>query len=166
MVWFSARCGTGPAGAAEHNNGKEFSSSLAFVQRHFRLGGSASHTQGIGLARRDVVGGFGGAGLGPLTVLGEVDHIADRDQAGVTLGQLTGFVEGDVLATRGVNLKATYGYFDQNLDVPEDQRVRLRFGVELFPVAFLRAAAFYTADLWIPQAPTPDRVSAELHAYF
>jgi hypothetical protein len=163
---FFAAVSNGTAGAAENNNGKEFTSTLAFVQRHFRLGGSASHNQGIGLARRDVFGGFGGAALGPLTVLGEVDHIADRDQAGTTLGQLTGFVEGDFLARRGVNLKATYGYFDQNLDVPEDQRVRLRFGVELFPVAFLRAAAFYTADLWIPQAPTPDRVSAELHVYF
>jgi hypothetical protein len=163
---FFAAVSNGTAGAAENNNGKEFTSTLVFVQRRFRLGGSASHNQGIGLARRDVFGGFGGAAFGPLTLLGEVDHIADRDEAGTTLGQLAGFVEGDVLATRGVNLKATYGYFDKSLDVPEDQRVRLRFGVELFPVAFLRAAAFYTADLWIPQAQTPDRLSAELHVYF
>jgi hypothetical protein len=161
-----AAVSNGTAGAAENNNGKQFTSTVVFVQRRFRVGGSASRNQGTGLARRDVLGGFGGAALGPLTVLGELDHIANRDQAGATLGQLTGFVEGDVLAARGVNLKATYGYFDQNLDVPEDQRVRLRFGVELFPVAFLRAAAFYTADLWIPQAQTPDRVSAELHVYF
>jgi hypothetical protein len=163
---FFTAMSNGTAGAAENDNGKQFTSTLAFVQRRFRLGGSASRNQGAGLARRDVLGGFGGAALGPLTVLGEVDHIADRDQSGTTLGQLTGFVEGDLLAARGVNLKATYGYFDKNLEVPEDQRVRLRFGVELFPVAFLRAAAFYTGDFWIPQAQTPDRLSAELHLYF
>lgn len=165
-VSFFVALSNGTAGAAEGNNGKQYTSTLALVRRHFRLGGSASRNQGLGLARRDVYGGFGGVGVGPLSVLGEVDQIAERLPTGGELNQLAGFVEGDFLATRGVNLKASYGYFDQNLDVPEDQRVRVRFGLEMFPVAFLRAAAFYTADLWIPQATTPDRVSLELHLHF
>lgn len=163
---FFVALSNGTAGAAEGNDGKQYTSTLAVVRRHFRLGGSASRNEGAGLARRDVYGGFGGVGIGPVSVLGEVDQIAERLPTGATLNQLTGFVEGDYLAVRGVNLKASYGYFDQNQDVPEDQRVRLRFGLELFPVAFLRAAAFYTADLWIPQAATPDRVSLELHLHF
>ena len=163
---FFVALSNGTAGAAEGNDGKQYTSTLAVVRRHFRLGGSVSRNQGTGLARRDVYGGFGGVGIGPLSVLGEVDQIVERLPTGGTLSQLAGFVEGDYLATRGVNLKASYGYFDQNLHVPEDQRVRLRFGLELFPVAFLRAAAFYTADLWIPQAATPDRVSLELHLHF
>ena len=163
---FFAAVSNGTAGAAENNNGKELTSSLVYVHHRFRLGASASRNQGTGLARTDVYGGFGGVALGPLTLLGELDHIADRDQADTTVGKLAGFVEGDLLARRGVNLKVTYGYFDQNLGVPNDGHVRMRFGVELFPVAFLRAAAFYTADMWIPQAHTPDRVSVELHAYF
>jgi hypothetical protein len=163
---FVVALSNGTAGAAEGNDGKQYTSTLALVRRRFRLGGSASRNGGAGMARRDVYGGFGGVGMGPLSVLGEVDQIAERLPAGGTLSQLAGFVEGDFLAARGVNLKASYGYFDQNLDVPEDQRVRLRFGLELFPLAFLRAAAFYTADLWIPQATTPDRVSLELHLHF
>jgi len=156
----------GTAGAAEDNNGKQFTSTLAIVKRPFRLGGSASRNEGNGLARRDVFGGFAGFAVGPLSVLGEVDQIAERVQSGTELKQLAGYVEGDFLAAKGVNAKVTYGYFDKNLDVPEDQRVRLRFGLELFPVGYLRAAAFYTADLWIPQATAPDRVSLELHLHF
>ncbi|MBI2535520.1 MAG: hypothetical protein HYW06_00780, partial [Gemmatimonadetes bacterium] len=147
-------------------NGKQFTSTLAIVKRRFRLGGSASRNEGNGLARRDGFGGFAGFAVGPLSVLGEVDQIAERVQSGAELRQLAGYVEGDFLAARGVNAKVTYGYFDKNLDVAEDQRVRLRFGLELFPVGFLRAAAFYTADLWIPQANAPDRVSLELHLHF
>lgn len=163
---FFVAMSNGTAGAAEDNNGKQFTSTLAIVKRAFRLGGSASRNEGVGLARRDVVGGFAGFALGPFSVLGEVDQIAERVQSGAELKQLAGYVEGDFLAAKGVNAKVTYGYFDKNLDVAEDQRVRLRFGLELFPVGFLRAAAFYTADLWIPQANAPDRVSVELHLHF
>lgn len=163
---FFVAVSNGTAGAAEADNGKQFTSSLAIVRRSFRLGGSASRNEGVGAARRDVYGGFAGFAVGPLSVLGEVDGIEERVQSGAKRTQLAGYVEGDLLAARGVNVKATYGYFDQNLDVAEDQRVRLRFGLELFPVVFLRAAAFYTADLWIPQASAPDRVSLELHLHF
>lgn len=156
----------GTAGAPEDNNGKQFTSTLAIVQRRFRLGGSASRNEGGRLARRDVFGGFAGFAVGPLSVLGEVDQIVERRPSGEDLKQLAGYVEGDFLAAKGVNAKVTYGYFDKNLDVAEDQRVRLRFGLELFPVGYLRAAAFYTADLWIPQATAPDRVSLELHLHF
>lgn len=159
----------GTAGAAENNDGKQLTGSVILVRRRFRLGGSASRNQGAGLERRDVVGGFAGAVLGPLALLGELDRIVERSQVGSTVRQrrqLAGYLEGDLLAARGINAKLTYGYFDQNLDVPEDQRVRLRVGLELFPVAFLRAAAFYTGDFWIPQAATPDRVGLELHLYF
>ncbi len=156
----------GTAGAAEDNDGKQMTSTLAIVRRHFRLGGSASRNQGSGLARRDVVGGFGGFAAGRLTLLGELDRITERSASGLALRQLAGYVEGDFLATTGVNAKVTYGYFDKNLDLAEDQRVRLRFGLELFPNGFVRVAGFYTADLWIPQAKTPDRLSLELHVHF
>ena len=163
---FFVAMSNGSVGAAENNNGKQFTSTLAIVKRPFRLGGSASRNEGTGLARRDVFGGFAGFAVGPVSVLGELDQIAERAQSGAELKQLGGYLEGDLLAARGVNAKVTYGYFDQNLDIPEDQRVRLRFGLELFPVGYFRAAAFYTADLWIPQARAPDRVSLELHMHF
>lgn len=163
---FLVAVSNGTAGAAENNSGKQYTSTLAVIRRRLRLGGAASRNEAPGLARRDIYGAFGGTSVGPVSVLAELDRITDRPQAGPDLRQLAGFVEGDWLAAKGVNAKITYGYFDKSLDVPNDQRVRLRFGLELFPVGFLRAAAFYTADLWIPQAATPDRVSVELHLHF
>jgi hypothetical protein len=154
----------GSVGAAENNNGKQFTSTLAIVKRPVRIGGSASRNEGA--VRRDVFGGFAGVALGPVSLLGELDQVTERGPSGADLKQVAGYVEGDFLAAKGFNAKVTYGYFDQNLDIAEDQRVRLRFGLELFPVGFLRAAAFYTADLWIPQATAPDRVNLELHLHF
>jgi len=163
---FFVAMSNGTAGAAEDNNGKQFTSALAVVRRPFRVGGSASRNEATGAARTDVFGGFAGLAVGPVSLLGEVDQIVERVRADSTVKRLAGFLEGDFLAAKGVNAKVTYGYFDKDLDIPEDQRVRLRFGLELFPVGYVRAAAFYTADLWIPQATTPDRVSLELQLHF
>jgi hypothetical protein len=102
-----------------------------------------------------------------LVLLGEFDRILDRGIAGTSLEQFAAFVEADLLIARGINAKATYGWFDKSRAIAEDERVRMRLGLELFPVGFLRAAAFYTADIWIPQATTDvDRVSLELQLHF
>ncbi|HEX9580272.1 MAG TPA: hypothetical protein VF970_04125 [Gemmatimonadales bacterium] len=157
----------GSAGAADGNDGKQVTSSAALVFKYFRIGASASHNELDGPARRRVFGGFGGARLGPLALLGEVDRVEERSAAGVTLEQDAAYVAGDLLVTRGLSAKVTYGYFDQSRAIPEDERVRWRFGLEFFPVGFARLAAFYTADIWIPQATTDvDRVSLEFHLHF
>lgn len=166
LSWFVALT-NGTVGAAEGNDGKQVTSSVALTFRHFRVGASASRNQGAGLARRDVVGAFGGFGVGRLAVLGEVDQIMDQPATGPELEQIAAYVEGDFLLAKGINAKATYGWFDRSRAIAEDERVRMRFGLEFFPAGFLRAAAFYTADLWIPQATTDiDRVSVELQLHF
>jgi hypothetical protein len=154
----------GEQGGVESNSGKQFTSTAQVVTRHVRLGASASRNEGV--ARRDVVGGFGGLGLGPVAVLGEVDLIRDRTPT-ATLERLTGYVEADWLVTRGVNAKVTYGYFDGNLDVDEDHRYRMRFGLELFPRAFVQLSGFYILEENIPQATDDlDRGLLELRLFF
>jgi hypothetical protein len=166
LSWFVAVT-NGAAGSAEGNDGKQVTSSAALVFKYFRLGASASHNEDEGPAWRRAFGGFGGLRLGPLSLLGEVDRIEERSSAGVTLEQDAAYVAGDLLITRGLNAKVTYGYFDKSRAIAEDARVRWRFGVELFPVGFARVAGFYTADVWIPQATTDrDRVSLEFHLHF
>lgn len=166
LSWFVALT-NGSVGTAEGNDGKQVTSSLALTFRHFRIGASASHNEAAGAARRDVAGAFGGFGVGRLAVLGEFDWIEDKPATGPAVEQLAAYVEGDFLLAKGINAKATYGWFDKARAIAEDERVRMRFGLEVFPSAFLRAAAFYTADLWIPQATTDiDRVSVELHLHF
>lgn len=166
LSWFLALT-NGSAGGAEGDNGKEVTSSAALVFRDFRIGASVSRNERPGPARRDVLGVFGGLRAGPLVLLGEFDRIWDRLDTGQTLEQLAAYLEGDVLLARGVNAKVTYGWFDKSRAIPEDERVRARLGLEVFPASFLRAAAFYTADIWIPQAATDvDRVTVEFHLHF
>ena len=157
----------GTQGASEIDNGKQVTSTAALVLPYLRLGASASRNQGASGARRDAFGGFGGIRAGRLTIMGEVDRVRDRLSTGTVVEQDLAFIEGDLLATKGVNAKVTYGYHDRNRAVAEDQRFRMRFGLEVFPVQFIRLAAFYNLLEDIPQALNQqDRASLELHVHF
>jgi hypothetical protein len=51
--------------------------------------------------------------------------------------------------------------------VVEDQRIRMRFGLETFPVSFVQVSGFYTVVEDIPQVTTDrDQVSLEVHLHF
>lgn len=151
----------GSAGAAENDDGKQVTSSAAVVFRRFRLGASASLNDQTG-TRREVVGGFGGVSVGPVVLLGELDYVRDKPATGDTTRQLVAYGEADWLVVRGLNAKVTYGWLDPDMDVPENERIRARFGLEFFPVPFLRFAGFYTLLDDIPQATTDlDRWSVE-----
>lgn len=113
-----------------------------------------------------MAGGFGGMSVGPLAVLGEVDYIRSAPNVGAALRQLAAYAEADVLARRGVNLKATVGYFDPNLDLDSGRQIRSRFGVEVFPAPFVRLAAFYTLLDYTTAATDLDRVGVEAHVHF
>ncbi len=156
----------GTASAAENDNGKQLSSNAAVIFRHWRVGISAARNS-TAENRRDVVGSYAGVGFGSLTLLGEVDYLRDAPAQGDAVRQIMVFGEADILLTRGLNAKVTYGYLDKNLDVAEDQKVRARFGLEFFPVAFVHFASFYTMLADIPQATSDiDRWSIEGHLLF
>jgi hypothetical protein len=160
----------GNSSSAENDNQKQFTTSAAYINRHFRLGGSYSHNSDAD-SKRNIAGGFGGFALGPLAVLGEVDYIFNESTepgaADDARDHFVAYVEGNLLATRGLNAKVTYGYHDPNRALVEDQRVRMRFGLEWFPVSFVQLSGFYTMLDDIPQVTTDvDRVSLELHLHF
>jgi hypothetical protein len=156
----------GNSGAVENDNGKQVTSSAAMVFRRFRFGASASLNDGASV-RREAVGGFGGVGVGPLVLLGEVDFVRDKPVAGDTVRQLMAYGEADWLLVRGLNAKVTYGWLDPNMDIDENERVRARFGLEAFPTPFLRFAGFYSLLKDIPQATTDlDRWSVEAQVVF
>jgi len=156
----------GSSGAVENDNGKQVTSSAAMVFRNFRLGASASLNDGASV-RREAVGGFGGVGVGPLVLMGELDFVRDKPVAGDTVRQLMAYGEADWLLVRGLNAKVTYGWLDPNMDIDENERVRARFGLEAFPTPFLRFAGFYTLLKDIPQATSDlDRWSVEAQVVF
>ncbi len=159
----------GNTAPVENDDQKQLTSSAAFVHRHFRLGASASHNSNSA-SKRNVFGGWGGVGFGSLAVLGEVDYVAESASdasAGDLADQLVAYVEGNYLFLKGLNAKLAYGYHDPNLDVDEDQRIRVRVGLEAFPVSFVQLSAFYTFLEDVPQVETDvDVISVELHLYF
>jgi hypothetical protein len=163
---FQVALTNGNAGATENDNGKEVTSSASVTFRRFRLGASASMNDATD-NRRQVVGGFGGFTVGPLVVLGELDHVRDQPVSGDTVKQLIAYGEADWLLVRGLNAKVTYGWLDPNTDIAENEKVRARFGLEFFPSPFLRFAGFYTLLQDIPQATTDlDRWSVEAQLLF
>lgn len=157
--------------SAENDSEKQVTGSAQIVRRHFRVGGSFTHNSDV-VSNRNLMGAFGGFNVGPLSVLGEVDRIANdlRDVGGGSpepSDQFVAYLEGNYLATRGLNAKVTYGYHDPDRDTVEDQRIRMRFGVEWFPTAFVQLAGYYALLDDIPQVDTDlDRVSLELHLHF
>lgn len=166
LSWFVSVT-NGSVGAVDDNSGKMITSTVAVVYPEFRIGASGSHNEGT-TADRSMVGGFAGVRVGPLVVLGEADLIRDSfTTAGPDRDQLATYVEGVLLVHRGVNLKATWGFHDPDRDVPEDERTRGRFGVELFPVSFVHVSAFYTMLEDVPAVTTDrDFVRLEAHLHF
>jgi hypothetical protein len=156
----------GNVGAAENNSGKLASAVVSYTASGYRIGLSGSRNTGDE-SRRDVYGGFGGLRLGPVALLAEADLVEDRLPEGAPRRQFLGFVEGDLTLRQGLNAKVTYGYQDRDRDVPEDQRIRWRFGLEAFPNPFLQLSGFYVLDQDIPQATTDlDRIFLELRLHF
>jgi hypothetical protein len=149
----------GSQGAPESNDGKMITSSAVLVYPRFRIGASAARNSDANTTT-EIVGGFGGFGLGPLAVLGEADWIfasADRFVA---------YVEGDFLIRKGWNAKVAYDYHDPDRATAEDQRTRLRLGLEVFPVSFVQLSAFYTRFDNAGRSDDEDRVSLEAHLLF
>ena len=156
----------GTQGAAETNNAKQVTASAALIRSWFRVGASAARND-AGTSRRDVLGGFAGLNAGRLALLGELDLIRDTETNGARLEQLAGYVEGNFLPARGINVKATYGFLDPNRAIGENARIRVRLGVETFPYGFLQVSAFYVLLQDIPQATADrDRVFLTLHTHF
>ncbi len=169
LMWVMALT-NGSSGGSEGDNGKMLTGQAALVYPAFRIGVSGSHNSQATLTR-DLVGGFGGFSVGPVAVLGEADWIRENNpcvpaSSQISCRQVAAYVEGNVLTTRGVNAKVTYGYFDPDLDVDEDQLTRMRFGLEVFPVNALQLSAFYVWRDAPPSIEQTDVVTLELHFHF
>ncbi len=167
---FQASVTNGSGGGAENNSGKQVVGTAAWISRRVRLGASASRNTQNG-SHTDILGGFGGVQVGRLSLLGEVDSVQGASVEGANVDELVVFGEGDFLIRQGVNAKVTYGFHDRNVDRPEDERTRARFGLEVFPFPYLQISGFYLMRNDIPETrqlalPQRDEVFIELHLMF
>ncbi len=151
----------------ENNDDKMVTTRAALVFPRFRFGASASRNSSPD-SRTEIVGGFAGFSVGPFVLLGQTAWILGSFDTQPDRDQFAAYVEGDLLLRKGWNAKVTYGFHDPNLDVEEDQRIRMRFGLEVFPVSFVQVSGFYTLRDDIPQRPVSgqDRISLEVHLHF
>lgn len=155
----------GSVGAAEGNDAKMITSSAVYTTSRFRIAASASRNASPG-TQRGVFGGYGGFAVGPIVILGETDWILERSDAQPDRNQFLAYVEGNLLARRGMNVKFTYGYHNPNVDLPEDERVRWRAGLEVFPYPFVQLAGFFVRSDNAGTGSDQNRVNLEAHLHF
>jgi hypothetical protein len=129
----------GNGGAADDNTNKRVSMVAFWTNPRFRLGSSAA------VNRQGDVGSILGGVLGGVKIservvaLGELDIGRDEnDSTGVATRQTMAFGEIDVLAGRGVNLKAAFDYHDPDRSRSGDEVNRLTAGVEWFAVQYVQ----------------------------
>ncbi len=87
-------------------------------------------------------GGFASFGAGPFTLLGEGDYIQEK-QSGLTASGLVIFAEAAYTVTPGVDLKASYDFYDPDTDYMTGASSRYSFGFEFFPIAGVEIRPMY-----------------------
>lgn len=157
----------GTAGGGEVDSGKQFSLHSSFVFSNWQIGASANFNDAED-AQRTLFGGFLGLKTGPVSWLGEIDYIDDDGLGPDGRKQLAGFVEGNWWIRQGHNLKVTYGHFDPDDDVDEDERNRYSIVYEYFPQPFTQIRLGIRSNDGIPQnnAQNADIAFVQLHGYF
>lgn len=157
----------GTAGGGEVDSGKQYSLHASFLVKGWQFGASANFNDADG-AERTVVGGFAGVKTGPISWLGEIDYIDDDSLGADGRKQLASFVEANWWIRKGHNLKFTYGHFDPDDDLDEDERNRYSIVYEYFPQAFTQLRIGVRSNDGIPQndAQNADTVFVQLHGYF
>ncbi len=137
---FSATNGAG--GGAETDTGKQYSLLYSYVRPKWRVGASANFND-AGSDEKTIVGGFAGIKTGPVVWMGEIDYINDESLGPSGRNQIVGLAEANWRIRLGHNLKLTYGAFEPDDDVDEDEQNRYSIVYEYTPFGFaqLRAGA-------------------------
>ena len=159
---------TNGAGGLDNDNAKQLSGLLEYATGSLRLGLSASWNE-TERDRKAMGGVFAATSLGRVTLLGEVDVIETRyAKSTADIRSLAARVEADLLVHRGVNLQLVYGYHDPAFDVAENERLRLRAAVEVFPLPYISGRVVYDLRSSVPQdeVGNADGLLVELHGYF
>ena len=157
----------GTQSSSDNNIDKAWHGRASFVHEMFQLGSSIHWNEAPGGDSRFAYNGFGGVRIGIVTLLVEANHIRDRI-AKVVTWKLATLVEGNVLVTKGLNLKVTHEVLDDDLDMALNVRERWSFIVEFFPVQCteIRAGARFNDGPKAQIAENAERYFIEAHVFF
>ena len=157
----------GAGGGAETDTGKQYSFLYSYVRRIWRIGASANFND-AGSEEKTMVGGFAGIKTGPITWMGEIDYINDKALGPSGRDQIVGFAEANWRIRQGHNLKLTYGAFDPDDDVDEDEQNRYSIVYEYTPLGFvqIRAGARIRDGISQNDLQNTDSYFVQLNAFF
>ena len=82
--------------------------------------------------------------------------------------RLIAFIEGDILISRGFNLKIAYDWVDPDRDQETDERTRASVGLEYIPIPFLQLRVFVRSRDGPPQVigARDTQFDLEVHIFF
>jgi hypothetical protein len=157
----------GTAGGNEIDRGKQWSAVGSWVKSAWRIGASANFND-ADEDDRTMYGVFAGLKTGPVSWLAELDHVDDEALGTAGREQDIGFLEANWWIRRGHNLKVSYGYYEPDDDVDEDERVRYSLVYEYMPFAYVQLRAGVRSNDGIPQnaVQNAEFYFLQLHAFF
>ena len=157
----------GTAGGPEVDSGKQYSLRVEHVRQRWRVGGSLNFNDAK-VGDRQMQNVFVGLRTGQVSWLAELDFIVDEGTSTGRRESWTSLLEADYGYRRGHNLKVSFGWYDPDDEVDEDERNRISAVWEYTPFQFLQARIGYRNFNGIPQNPAQNRkqVFAELHVMF
>jgi hypothetical protein len=154
-------------GGSDNNESKKFVLQAVRRFRNWRVGVSGSNDIGGGVTSTRA-GALFGANFGRLSLLGEADW-AESSLATGTQDSLFAFIEGNILISRGLNLKISHDWTDPDRDAfDSDAEVRDSIGIEFIPYPFVQLRAFARRLDGPPQVLTSEdlQFELELHIFF
>ena len=157
----------GAGGGAETDTGKQYSLLYSYVRQIWRVGASANFND-AGSSEKTMVGGFAGLKTGPIVWMGEIDYINDESLGSNGRNQLVGFAEANWKFRQGHNLKLTYGTFEPDDDVNNDEQVRYSLVYEYTPFGFAQFRVGARIRDGIPQSDlqNSDFYFVQLNSFF
>jgi len=154
----------GAGGVGDDNRSKQVS--LLGVRRlgKGRIGISASNNlpQGARVTQSGILGGFH---AGRLSLLAEAD-LRETRSGSITSRKLIGYLETDVLISRGFTLKLSHDWLDPDLDIQTDAQTRTSIGLESIPIPFLQLRYFVRFRDGPPQILGARNNSVEIEGHF
>lgn len=155
----------GTGGRSDDDKQKLLIARLEHIQTSWRVGGTVSHNEFEGGARRDLYNVFGGLNTGAIAWLGQVDYI---DSSADDRQEIVSLLEANYSPVQGHNFKLTYEFHDPDIDVDEDERTRSSLVWEHTPYGGvqLRVAARHGEGPSQLAQQNIDELIAQLHFYF
>jgi len=128
------------------------------------LGGNILATSFSSDVKKTLYGGFGEISFADLTLLGEVDYIANKTSAS-TITAMALYAEADYPIFTGLDLKLMYDFGDNDIDIKAGSNSRFSVGVEFFPIQGVEVRPVYRLNKESPNDGANNEFDLVLHFY-